>query len=246
MEAELFGHERGRLHRREGVARWASSRRRRAASSFSTRWATSSCRSRASCSRRWRSAPCAGSAGSGTGRSTSGSSPPPTATSSASRSASASAATCTSAWRSSCCACPPLRERGDDVLIAGRALSPAVQRQVWQDRVERIDPRARDLLLAYPWPGNVRELSHVIERAVLWSRDRCSTSSTRARGAGPDAGRADGADRRWPCPANRPARHGPGPVGALADRAGAMREPTATRPARPSGSASPATPCATG
>jgi len=25
-------------------------------------------------------------------------------------------------------------------------------------------------LVAYPWPGNVRELSHVIERAVLWSR----------------------------------------------------------------------------
>src|SRR3989442_13898308 len=23
---------------------------------------------------------------------------------------------------------------------------------------------------SYPWPGNVRELSHVIERAVLWSR----------------------------------------------------------------------------
>src|SRR5207249_6100720 len=29
---------------------------------------------------------------------------------------------------------------------------------------------ARDLLRFYPWPGNVRELSHVIERAVLWSR----------------------------------------------------------------------------
>src|SRR5439155_8172569 len=28
----------------------------------------------------------------------------------------------------------------------------------------------RELLLSYPWPGNVRELSHVIERAVLWSR----------------------------------------------------------------------------
>jgi two-component system response regulator HydG len=36
--------------------------------------------------------------------------------------------------------------------------------------VERLDPRARALLLAYPWPGNVRELSHVIERAVLWSK----------------------------------------------------------------------------
>ena len=32
------------------------------------------------------------------------------------------------------------------------------------------EPRARELLLAYPWPGNVRELSHVVERAVLWSR----------------------------------------------------------------------------
>jgi two-component system response regulator HydG len=36
--------------------------------------------------------------------------------------------------------------------------------------VERLDPRSRDPLMAYPWPGNVRELSHVIERAVLWSR----------------------------------------------------------------------------
>jgi DNA-binding NtrC family response regulator len=36
--------------------------------------------------------------------------------------------------------------------------------------VRRIDPAARDRLLAYRWPGNVRELSHVIERAVLWSR----------------------------------------------------------------------------
>ena len=27
----------------------------------------------------------------------------------------------------------------------------------------------------YPWPGNVRELSHVIERAVLWSRNHTLT-----------------------------------------------------------------------
>ncbi|HXI20477.1 MAG TPA: helix-turn-helix domain-containing protein, partial [Gemmatimonadales bacterium] len=36
--------------------------------------------------------------------------------------------------------------------------------------VRRLDPEARRGLLTYPWPGNVRELSHVIERAVLWSR----------------------------------------------------------------------------
>ena len=36
--------------------------------------------------------------------------------------------------------------------------------------VRDISAPARELLLSYPWPGNVRELSHVIERAVLWSR----------------------------------------------------------------------------
>jgi two-component system response regulator AtoC len=64
---------------------------------------------------------------------------------------------------------PPLRERGEDVLtLAGHFLERFKAK--YGKSVERIDPRARDLLLAYPWPGNVRELSHVIERAVLWSR----------------------------------------------------------------------------
>jgi DNA-binding NtrC family response regulator len=64
---------------------------------------------------------------------------------------------------------PPLRERGKDVLALAehflRRFNAKYGRQV-----ERLDPRTRDLLLAYPWPGNVRELSHVIERAVLWSK----------------------------------------------------------------------------
>jgi DNA-binding NtrC family response regulator len=42
-------------------------------------------------------------------------------------------------------------------------------------QVRRIDAAARNRLLTYPWPGNVRELSHVIERAVLWSRDSTLT-----------------------------------------------------------------------
>ena len=36
--------------------------------------------------------------------------------------------------------------------------------------VRRMSAEARDAMRAYAWPGNVRELSHVIERAVLWSR----------------------------------------------------------------------------
>jgi two-component system response regulator HydG len=36
--------------------------------------------------------------------------------------------------------------------------------------VERISPRAEQLLLAHRWPGNVRELSNVIERAVIFAQ----------------------------------------------------------------------------
>jgi two-component system, NtrC family, response regulator AtoC len=64
---------------------------------------------------------------------------------------------------------PPLRERGEDVPALAEHFLRRFSAKYGRP-VERLDPRARDLLLAYPWPGNVRELSHVIERAVLWSR----------------------------------------------------------------------------
>jgi DNA-binding NtrC family response regulator len=64
---------------------------------------------------------------------------------------------------------PPLRERGRDVLALAEHFLRRFKAKYGKP-VERLDPRSYDLLLAYPWPGNVRELSHVIERAVLWSR----------------------------------------------------------------------------
>ncbi|HSE67632.1 MAG TPA: sigma-54 dependent transcriptional regulator, partial [Gemmatimonadales bacterium] len=64
---------------------------------------------------------------------------------------------------------PPLRDRGNDILLLAehyvREFSAKYGREV-----RGIDAQAREQLMAYPWPGNVRELSHVIERAVLWSR----------------------------------------------------------------------------
>ncbi len=65
---------------------------------------------------------------------------------------------------------PPLRERGDDALVLAEHFLRRFSAKYGKD-VRRIDARAREVLLSYPWPGNVRELSHVIERAVLWSRD---------------------------------------------------------------------------
>jgi two-component system response regulator AtoC len=64
---------------------------------------------------------------------------------------------------------PPLRERGNDILILAEHFLQRFNAK-YGKQVRTIDTRARGLLLTYPWPGNVRELSHVMERAVLWSR----------------------------------------------------------------------------
>ena len=66
-------------------------------------------------------------------------------------------------------ALPPLRDRGEDILLLAEHFLERFRAKYGKD-VRRIDEEARALLLSYAWPGNVRELSHVIERAVLWSR----------------------------------------------------------------------------
>ena len=69
---------------------------------------------------------------------------------------------------------PPLRERGNDVLLlAGRFLE--LNRARLGLRSLRLSPGAQDALRRYPWPGNIRELEHVISRAAL---------KTLSRGAG--------------------------------------------------------------
>ncbi|MFP5441721.1 MAG: nitric oxide reductase transcriptional regulator NorR [Gammaproteobacteria bacterium] len=61
---------------------------------------------------------------------------------------------------------PPLRERGNDVLLlAGRFLE--LNRARLGLRSLRLSPDAERALLRYRWPGNVRELEHVIGRAAL-------------------------------------------------------------------------------
>jgi DNA-binding NtrC family response regulator len=69
---------------------------------------------------------------------------------------------------------PPLRERGEDIALLAEHFLRRFSSKYGKG-TRRIDDRARQALMAYPWPGNVRELSHVIERAVLWSRDQILT-----------------------------------------------------------------------
>jgi len=61
---------------------------------------------------------------------------------------------------------PPLRARGDDVLLlAHHFLAKHAARH--QKPVVGLAPAALELLNAHEWPGNVRELENAIERAVI-------------------------------------------------------------------------------
>jgi len=64
---------------------------------------------------------------------------------------------------------PPLRERGDDVLLLARHFIALTERRYGLEK-HVFTPDAIDALRRYQWPGNVRELRHQISRAVLLSR----------------------------------------------------------------------------
>ena len=63
---------------------------------------------------------------------------------------------------------PPLRERGDDILLMARHFLGEFADK-YQTGTESIGEAARQKLKAYHWPGNVRELRHTMERAVIMS-----------------------------------------------------------------------------
>jgi len=59
---------------------------------------------------------------------------------------------------------PPLRERGDDVLILAESFLTKTRERVGKPDL-RLGSEARRLLLTHRWPGNVRELENAVERA---------------------------------------------------------------------------------
>jgi transcriptional regulator with GAF, ATPase, and Fis domain len=63
---------------------------------------------------------------------------------------------------------PPLRERGDDVLILAEHFLRTLGAKMGKN-VPGLARDARDALMSHPWPGNIRELSNTIERALILS-----------------------------------------------------------------------------
>lgn len=61
---------------------------------------------------------------------------------------------------------PPLRARGDDVLLLAQRFLSLAAAKTNRD-ISGFSPDAASALLTYSWPGNVRELEHVVQRASI-------------------------------------------------------------------------------
>jgi len=61
---------------------------------------------------------------------------------------------------------PPLRERGNDVIMLAEHFLEQFSREFVKPGLE-LSAEAREKLLGYRWPGNVRELRNTLERAVI-------------------------------------------------------------------------------
>ncbi len=73
-------------------------------------------------------------------------------------------------------AVPPLRERGDDVLLLARHFLSKFAKEHGRTELSFGD-RALGALRSYSWPGNVRELENVVQRVVVMSEgDRVDVS----------------------------------------------------------------------
>ena len=65
---------------------------------------------------------------------------------------------------------PPLRERGEDVVLLARYYLSHYSSKYGKDGLA-FTPEALDKLRHYHWPGNVRELRHAVEKAVILTED---------------------------------------------------------------------------
>lgn len=65
---------------------------------------------------------------------------------------------------------PPLRERGEDILLLAHYFASKMALECNIDESVRFTLSVERQLTSYSWPGNVRELKNVIERAVYRSK----------------------------------------------------------------------------
>ena len=70
---------------------------------------------------------------------------------------------------------PPLRERGEDIILLFRLFAMQMAEKYKMARVV-LDEGAKQLLMHYKWPGNVRQLKNITEQISVLSPERTITA----------------------------------------------------------------------
>jgi transcriptional regulator with PAS, ATPase and Fis domain len=66
---------------------------------------------------------------------------------------------------------PPLRDRGEDVLLLFRKFTNDFSER-YRTKAVRLDAEARDVLMQYPFPGNIRQLKNIAEQITILETDK--------------------------------------------------------------------------
>jgi transcriptional regulator with PAS, ATPase and Fis domain len=74
-------------------------------------------------------------------------------------------------------ALPPLRRRGEDVLLLAAYFLEEARRDI-KKPIAGFSAEGQQRLLNHDWPGNIRELRNAIEREVIFSRSAIISMST--------------------------------------------------------------------
>ena len=75
---------------------------------------------------------------------------------------------------------PPLRERGEDIVLLFRLFAMQMAEKYKMDRIV-LDEDAKQILMRYKWPGNVRQLKNITEQISVLSPERHITAEVLGR-----------------------------------------------------------------
>ena len=75
---------------------------------------------------------------------------------------------------------PPLRERGEDVVLLFRLFAMQMAEKYKMDRIV-LTEEAKQMLMRYKWPGNVRQLKNITEQMSVLSKERTITPEVLAK-----------------------------------------------------------------
>ena len=75
---------------------------------------------------------------------------------------------------------PPLRERGEDIVLLFRLFAMQMAEKYRMDKVVLSDD-AKQMLMRYKWPGNIRQLKNITEQISILSTERLITADILSR-----------------------------------------------------------------